>query len=107
MMISSLQMFEVAKYKHEFTVEVAEEALSNICVESFCPSVHLWLSLQKWPFEVCIWIQQNTYLHSSAPFLLPPRRLLGSLQMDDNIGVPGLYVLGVGPVSHCSGPGDH
>ena len=81
-------MLEVTKYKDEFTVEVAEEALSNICVESFCPSVHLWLSLQKWPFEVCIWIQQNTYLHSSTPLLLPPRQLLRSLQMDDNIGCP-------------------
>ena len=85
MMISSLQMLEVTKYKHEFTVEVAE-ALSMVFVLS--PIVRLSVCGQVFNSAylkfVYGWIQNIPSFFYSL--LWPPRYLPNSASLK-NMGV--------------------
>ena len=66
MMISSLQMFEVTKYKDDFSFN-KHHGSGNQPFIYYCPSVRLWSSLWTCPFEVWTWVVYNTYLHSYIP----------------------------------------
>ena len=100
-------MFEVTKYKEEFTVEV-EEALSMVFVLS--PIVRLSVCGQVFSSAYLKFAYGYNKIHTFILLLLfscLPDNFSDHCRWMIILGVPGLYVLGVGPVSRCSGPGDH